>query len=35
MPKNNIMEKDNLLALLAPGPKKFGRIPRNSKPHIF
>lgn len=31
MPKNNIMEKDNQWAMLARGPKEFGRIPQNSK----
>lgn len=35
MPKNNIMEKDNHLAMFDHGPKEFGRIPQNSKQRIF
>lgn len=35
MPKNNIMEKDNHLAMFDHGPKEFNGIPQNSKLHIF
>lgn len=35
MPKNNIMEKNNHLAMFDHGPKEFGGIPQNSKQRIF
>lgn len=35
MPKNNIMEKPNQLAMFDHRPKEFSRIPQNSKLCIF